>query len=329
MARTPPSIQLGSNDWKMTAITQEEIMSTKKALSVNFAQSIATTSFLPRPPVIASYRSGWQNINFAHYQLPAWEIPEMASPQHTIAFSSPQSTPATELVFANRVYQVARVEKQQSIGIFPSKLLMKCRWSEESEFSHVYLDSTFLNHAAHESVNPDRVEIMLQIPPLADPLIWQIGASLKSVLEHNPHNSCFYAESMATALAAHLLQFYTTRPQALQEYGDGLSKIKINQAIEYINEHLHLNLTLTEIATELEMSQYYFCRLFKQSIGMTPHQYLIQQRVERSRQLLKQLESKIVDIATECGFANPSHFAKCFRQRVGISPQQFRSIWRQ
>ncbi len=109
---------------------------------------------------------------------------------------------------------------------------------------------------------------------------------------------------------------------------DGLSKVQIQQSIEYINENLYRNLTLTEIATELDMSQYYFGRLFKQSIGMTPHQYLIQQRVERSKQLLKQPEKKIVNIATECGFANPSHFAKCFRQRMGVSPQQFRSIWR-
>jgi AraC family transcriptional regulator len=304
-------------------------MSNKKALSVNFARSAATASFLPRPPVIASYQSGWKNINFAHYQLPAWEIPEIASPQHTIAFSSRQGSGATELVFGNRVSQIPRVEKQHFIGIFPCKLLMKCRWSEESEFSHIYLDSTFLSHAAHESVNPDRVELMLTLPPTADPLIWQIGASLKSVLENDPQNSCFYAESMATALAAHLLRFYATSPHVLREYEDGLSKVKIGQAIEYINEHLDRNLTLTEIAVEVDMSQYYFCRLFKQSIGMTPHQYLIQQRVERSKPLLKQPEAKIIDIATQCGFANPSHFAKCFRQRVGISPQQFRSIWRQ
>jgi AraC family transcriptional regulator len=113
----------------------------------------------------------------------------------------------------------------------------------------------------------------------------------------------------------------------LGEYEDGLSKIKLSQAIDYINANLSRNLTLTEISAELDLSQYYFCRVFKRSIGMTPHQYLIQQRVEKSKQLLKQPEQKIIEIATQCGFANPSHFARCFRQRMGISPQQFRSIW--
>jgi AraC family transcriptional regulator len=303
-------------------------MSIKKALSVNFAQSAATASFLPHPPVLASYRSGWKNIQFEQYQLPAWEIPEIASLQHTIALSSRQGIGATEFVLGNQVYAVPHFEDRNFIGIFPAHLPMKCRWNEESEFSHIYLDSTFLSHAAHESVNPDRVELILALPPTPDRLIWQIGTSLKSLLENDAQNSCFYAESMATALAAHLLQFYTTRPHVLLEYADGLSKVKLSQAIEYINEHLNQNLTLTEIAVEVEMSQYYFCRLFKQSIGMTPHQYLIQQRVERSKQLLKQPETRIIDIAHQCGFANPSHFARCFRQRMGISPQQFRSIWR-
>jgi AraC family transcriptional regulator len=302
-------------------------MSTKKALSIDFSQpAAASVNFLPRPPMLASHQSGWKNIYFEHYQLPAWEIPEIASPQHTIALSSRQGIGATEFFVGNQIYSVPHFENRNFIGIFPANLPMKCRWNEESEFTHCYLDSTFLSHAAYELVNPDRVELRLTPPPTLDRLIWQIGTSLKSLLENDPQHSCFYAESMATALAAHLLQFYTTRPHILREYDDGLSKIKLGQAIEYINEQLSQNLTLTEIATELNMSQYYFSRLFKQSVGMTPHQYLIQQRVERSKQLLQQPGNKIVDIATQCGFANPSHFARCFRQRTGISPKQFRLI---
>jgi AraC family transcriptional regulator len=59
---------------------------------------------------------------------------------------------------------------------------------------------------------------------------------------------------------------------------------------------------------------------------MTPHAYLIQQRVERSKQLLRLKEYSMLDIAIECGFANPSHFAKWFRRYKGISPKQFRML---
>ena len=110
---------------------------------------------------------------------------------------------------------------------------------------------------------------------------------------------------------------------------DGLSTAKLEQSLEYINENLSVNLTLMGIATELAISQYYFCRLFKRSIGITPHQYILQQRIEKSKQLLLQKDIRIVDIANQCGFANPSHFARCFRKMMGISPQQFRETIQQ
>jgi AraC family transcriptional regulator len=120
--------------------------------------------------------------------------------------------------------------------------------------------------------------------------------------------------------------YHCNKLRTKQNIFDGLPSAKLQQAVDFINEHLGENLSLTEIAAQVDMSQFYFCRLFKQSVGMTPHKYLIQQRVERAKSLLKQREYEIVDIAADCGFANPSHFAKCFRQYTGVSPQQFRSI---
>ena len=61
-----------------------------------------------------------------------------------------------------------------------------------------------------------------------------------------------------------------------------LPPYKLKQAIDYIHTHLDENMSLLEIATELDLSQYYFCRLFKQSMGMTPHQFVILQRIERA-----------------------------------------------
>jgi len=100
----------------------------------------------------------------------------------------------------------------------------------------------------------------------------------------------------------------------------------LKQAVEYINENLEITVSLTAIAAELGMSQYHFCRLFKRSTGMTSHQYLIQQRVERAKQLLKQPGQTVTEIASECGFANQSHLAKHFGKRLGMSPKQFRKL---
>ncbi|NJO43692.1 MAG: helix-turn-helix transcriptional regulator [Cyanobacteria bacterium CRU_2_1] len=73
------------------------------------------------------------------------------------------------------------------------------------------------------------------------------------------------------------------------------------------------------------MSVYYFCELFKQSIGVAPYQYVLQQRVERAKQLLKDEKRAIVDIALECGFANQTHLNKHFRKLTGMTPKSYRT----
>ncbi len=301
-------------------------MSTGKTLKIDCSKEDSTSKFAPRSLILSSHQAGWKNIHLGQYQLPAGEIPEITIIQHTIILPTWTQPTEVELVFDGKYYLTKHVPNEIGcITILPTHVPIRSRWNQENEVTQCYLNPTFLAHAAYESINPDKVEIGLAIRK-PDPLVWQIVSALKSVLETDPNNSKFYAESMATALAAHFLQYYSICKPILYQYEDGLPKHKLKQAIEYINEHLDRDLSLEEIATKLDMSQFYFCRLFKKSTGLTPHRYLIRQRVEKSKQLLKQTELNINEIAIECGFANPSHFAKWFRQFTGISPRQFRQM---
>jgi AraC family transcriptional regulator len=95
--------------------------------------------------------------------------------------------------------------------------------------------------------------------------------------------------------------------------------------LDYINEYLGQDIKLTDLAALVDMSQFHFSHRFKQAIGVSPYQYLLQQRVERAKQLLKQTERSIVDIALECGFSSHSHLSKQFRQLTGITPKAYRA----
>lgn len=298
----------------------------EQPLALDFLQEDAPTQILPNVPLLTSHQSSWNSIHLAHHRQPAWELPEMYGNQHIIYIPTTEKTATVELLAEGRLYQEEFYTEDYAngcFGILPANLVYKLCWNINVEFIHFYLEPSFLAQIAHESVNPDRVELLLQIKR-SDPLVRQIGLALKADLEMNRTGSRFYADSMATALCAHLIRHYSTGKHPFQAYGDGLSKRRLKQAVEYIHEHLHENLSLTEIAENLEMSQYYFCRLFKQSTGVTPHQYLIQQRVERAKQLLRQPDLAITRIALECGFSNLSHFAKYFRKHTGVSPKRFR-----
>lgn len=301
-------------------------MSVGRILEIDYSQQDSTSTFTPRPRIHSSQQAGWKNIHLAHYQLPAIEIPETTSLQHFISLPSWKQPTEVKIIAEGKRYLSKHEPNEVGyIQMLPAFTPLEVRASQAAETTHCYLDPTFLAHAAYEAANPEQIELkpVLSTP---DPLICQIVLALRTVLETDATNSCFYAESMATALVAHLLRNYLTCKHSLPEYEEGLPKYKLKQALEYMNVHLNENISLATIAEELGMSQYYFCRLFKRSTGITPHAYLIQQRVEQSKQLLKQRKLTINEIAITCGFANPSHFAKHFQKHTGISPKQFRML---
>jgi AraC family transcriptional regulator len=244
-------------------------MSAESVSIVDFSQPAATSAFLPCPPLLLSHQSGWQNIHLARYRLPAWEIPEIASPQHTIILSRAQQPTLSEMLVEGKVTTIQHQKNVAVISILPADVPISVNWNREVEFTHCYLDRTFIERVAYESVHPDRTEIDLTTIEL-DPLIWQIGTSLTTVLETSPQHSRFYADSMATALAAHLLQFYAKQKHILCADPAGLSQSTLNLAIDYINAHLSEDISLVALALELGISQYYLCQSFKRSIGMTP-----------------------------------------------------------
>jgi len=104
----------------------------------------------------------------------------------------------------------------------------------------------------------------------------------------------------------------------------GLPPSKLRTVLAYIPANLTQDLSQETLAHEIGMTPDYFARLFKRSVGVTVRQYVIQQRVEQAKQLLRQSDLSIAEIAIECGFANPSHLALHFKRMVGMSPKQFR-----
>lgn len=121
-----------------------------------------------------------------------------------------------------------------------------------------------------------------------------------------------------------LLRRYSVWKPAVRDFTGGLPKIKLQQAMEYIHDHLTEDLSLREIATRLQMSPNYFTSLFKQSTGLSTHQYVIQCRIEKAKQLLTKPNLPIVEVSQQVGFQSQSHFINVFRKRTGMTPKTYR-----
>ncbi|MEW6494490.1 MAG: AraC family transcriptional regulator [Cyanobacteriota bacterium] len=210
------------------------------------------------------------------------------------------------------------------IVVFPAnQQFIMTRCHGETEFINLFLEKSTFARVAYEAIDADRVEIIPQIK-IKDPLIQQIGLELLNELRLGGVDSRLYADSMATALSAHLLQRYCVKRAVIPEYTSGLPQHKLREVIDYINDHLDQNLILSEIAAIVKMSPHYFASLFKQSTGLAPHQYITKARIDRAKKLLARQELTITEILQELGFKNQSHFTRVFRKHTGSTPKAYR-----
>ena len=157
-----------------------------------------------------------------------------------------------------------------------------------------------------------------------DPLIQQIGLSLKSDIEAGYPTGKIFGESAATMLAARLLHQHSSRSPKQISDETGLSSYSLRLVLDYIRSHLSQDLAIVDLAQVAGMSPYYFMRMFKRSMHVTVRQYIIQKRIDRAKELLRSRELSMVEVSLQCGFSNQSHFTNVFRQLTQTTPNAYR-----
>jgi AraC family transcriptional regulator len=93
---------------------------------------------------------------------------------------------------------------------------------------------------------------------------------------------------------------------------------------ELVHAKMEEELTLIEMAQSVELSAAHFSRMFRKSTGETPHEFVLRQRVERAKDMLRDAEMRVLDVAVACGFKTQQHFARVFRRICGASPTEYR-----
>src|SRR5690625_15138 len=103
-----------------------------------------------------------------------------------------------------------------------------------------------------------------------------------------------------------------------------MDSIQLERVLSYIQQNLHEHLSLSQLASIASYSPYHFSRLFKSSIGLSPHQYVSALRLQRAKHLLLQTNLPIRDIGMEIGQQSLGTFTTRFTEKVGVTPLQFR-----
>ena len=146
-------------------------------------------------------------------------------------------------------------------------------------------------------------------------------------LNWNEPGERLLTSSLACELLDHALLNQVGLRSGLQLKG-GLAAYQRRQLVDMIEQQLAEPLNIGQLAAHCALSPYHFARMFRQSFGVPPHQYLLARRLARARDLLRNSAMGLGDIALACGFASASHFANRFKQTVGATPGEYRAAFR-
>jgi AraC family transcriptional regulator len=133
-----------------------------------------------------------------------------------------------------------------------------------------------------------------------------------------------FLDSVEQAMAVALVEGHAVRHRPVRIYSGGLGSARLRRIKGLVNAKMEDDLSLDEMAQSVGLSTAHFARMFRKSTGQTPHQFVLRQRVERAKAMLRDPGARVVAVAVACGFKTQQHFAQVFCDVCGVSPTRYR-----
>ena len=206
----------------------------------------------------------------------------------------------------------------------PARLFVAPRWSAEVEILLLGINPVFITRITEQMNRHNGLELLIPGFQFRDELLCLLVLSLIAEFVQEVPPNPVYTESLTYTLIAHLIRLYSVAGSKPLPANRGLSVYKLALLKHYINEHLSDVISLEALATVAQISPSYFMTLFKQSTGLSPHQYVMSQRVEKAKMLLTQTKLSIGEIAIQTGFADQSHLTRLMRRYTHLTPKMLR-----
>jgi AraC family transcriptional regulator len=176
------------------------------------------------------------------------------------------------------------------------------------------------------AINPESAPADTSFAPrlfFEDRVLLETALKLTALIESAGSDQRLYVEALGIVLAHELVRLNSGERCVEPQVRGGLAPWQQRTAVDYIEEHLAESISLATLAQLVHLSPYYFFRAFKQSLGLPPHRYHIDRRIERAKTLLAKPAPSVTDIGFAVGFGQTSSFTSAFRKATGLTPTGF------
>jgi AraC family transcriptional regulator len=204
-------------------------------------------------------------------------------------------------------------------------LRIRKRAHGRSDVLLITIDPTAMEFLADENFDTKQVKFQRNVD-LNDEGLCRFLAAIREEVEHPGPGGKRYCESLVILLLGQLVRCasnFAVRGPPTYTKG-GLPSWKLKRALEIIETELTGSPSLVDLASRVGTHPTSFCRAFKQSIGISPHRYLLERRVARAKEMMAEDGLTLAQIALDCGFSTPSRLSVIFRRVTGSSPSVYR-----
>jgi AraC family transcriptional regulator len=276
--------------------------------------------------VLSSVGTRWNDVVVEQRHSPGVEVADVMYKGHVIAVTVAHSI-TWEFKKEGRLQRFFKA--RGALCFYPSHQPFSGRVKVESgvfaDALFVALNPVFVRRVAEGlELDLDRIELIEQRRS-TDATLYHIAMALRAGVQTGAAVDRMYGEALSTALAVHLLREYSAAVLGPKKQDGGLPREKLVRAIEYIQDQLNADLTVSGIAQTVGMSPHHFTRLFKKSTGQSPYEYVIEARVRKAKELLTTGEFTISEAAYHVGFVDQSHLTRHFKRVFGLPPSRMLS----
>jgi len=204
-----------------------------------------------------------------------------------------------------------------------------CRWKtvspEPYQAMAVFIELPLLDRALEEVFGADAPFAYLRdLSAFTDGVLDSLMERLREELMRR-QASPLLVQGIAQAIAIHLARNYAGTAKE-RSGSPALPGYKLRQITDWMAGNVAEEFNLDRLAAQVGLSKFYFNRLFKKAMGVSPSHYHINLRMDAAKRLLRETKKSVVDVALDVGYANPSHFAQLFRRETGLSPSDYRQL---
>ena len=273
--------------------------------------------------LLTSAPFGWRGIIVEQHRLPPAEMPEHSVIGHGISVNV-GAQPTSFAWTRGRDGWDDRPTNPGHCRILTHGESHASRWFQTYNEVSLVLDPRFVADVVEDGLSTDRIAFVTR-HSVVDSVITEYATTFRAELSSGAPNGVLYAETLTVGLVLHLLANYGVAKPKVPSPRGKLTSFQLRSVVDLIRSQLDKDVPLIALAECAQISPFHFARLFRATLGLPPHQFVLRLRLQRAARLIEAGQMTLAEIAIECGFHDQPHFTRTFHTVFRMTPAIYRN----